>query len=118
MTPEAKIKKEIVAYLKSLGDRCWYAPYVQNGYGKNGVPDYLVCYRGRFLALEVKKEGGKPTPWQTYQIAAIDAALGIAGVVTSAADVRKLLRKIEDRIEAEAEAVRDVWEAAEACGPR
>ena len=95
MTPEAKIKKEIVAYLKSLGDKCWWAPYVQNGYGKSGVPDYLVCYRGRFLALEVKKEGGKPTPWQTYQIAAIDKAGGRAEVVWSAEQVHELVNNME-----------------------
>ena len=101
MTPEAKIKKEIVAYLKSLGDKCWWAPYVQNGYGKNGVPDYLVCYRGRFLALEVKKEGGKPTPWQTHQIAAIKAADGQALVVSGWGLVALAIATINDECAAD-----------------
>ena len=95
MTPEARIKKEIVAYLKSLGDKCWWAPYVQNGYGKNGVPDYLVCYRGRFLALEVKKEGGKPTPWQTHQIEAIAEAGGVVEVVHSARAVQGIIAAVD-----------------------
>lgn len=85
MTPEAKIKKEITAYLKSVG--AWYDMPVRMGYGRRGVPDILVCYRGFFLGLEVKVQGRQLDPWQKREIAAIQAAGGRAAVVTSVAEV-------------------------------
>lgn len=93
MTPETKIKKEITAYLKSLGPKCWFAPYVQNGMGKAGVPDLLVCYRGRFIALEVKTFANKPTAWQAREIEAIRMADGGAYIVYSAAMVQGIIEE-------------------------
>lgn len=90
MTPETKTKHEIITYLNTLLE-CWHVAYHTMGYGKRGVPDRLVCYRGRFVALEIKAPGGKPTAWQERCIAEINAAGGVAAVVSSVAEVRKLI---------------------------
>ena len=88
-TPESKIKKEITAYLDSLGERCWWTSIIPMGYGKRGIPDILYCYRGRFLALEVKADATKDAlPWQKRQLAAISAAGGVACVVWSVEHVK------------------------------
>lgn len=61
MTPEAKVKTKIVAYLKSLRDGLrvplyWFSP-VGSMYGKAGVPDIIVCWGGMFVGIEVKAPG-------------------------------------------------------------
>lgn len=86
MTPETKVKKEIIAYIDTLQE-CWHVAFHTMGYGKRGVPDRLICYRGRFIALEIKAPGGKATPWQERCIAEINAAGGVAKVVDSVIDL-------------------------------
>lgn len=57
-----------------------------------GSSDLIGIYQGRFLAMEVKVPGKKPRPEQITFINAIIKAGGIAGVVTSRADVYALLK--------------------------
>jgi len=47
-----------------------------------GVPDLLVCYRGQFIALELKTDAGKLDPLQGYILDNIAKAGGISRVVT------------------------------------
>lgn len=94
MTPESKIKKEITAYLTSIG--AWYDNPVRTGYGRRGVPDIVVCYRGYFLAIEVKaSESKKPTLWQAREIAAVQAARGRAVVAWSVRQVQSQITLID-----------------------
>lgn len=96
MALERDIKREIVAYLDSLGDRCWHVAYFGGGYGRNGVPDRLCCYRGRFFAIEVKRDAKhKPTKWQEREIRAIIGAGGEAKVVWSVEQVREKIEEID-----------------------
>lgn len=64
--------------------------------GTPGCSDILACYRGRFLALEVKRDGGsKATPEQEAFLAAVRAAGGVGAVVRSVADVDAVLAAID-----------------------
>lgn len=56
-----------------------------------GSSDLIGIFKGRFLALEVKMHGKKPTPEQENFLRAVRENGGIAGVVRSIDDVRKLL---------------------------
>ncbi len=87
MKPEAKVKKEIKAWLDSLG-AYWFMP-VQTGMGINGTPDFLCCIQGRFLGIETKAPGKKPNPWQDREIARIRKAGGIAFWATSVEDAKQ-----------------------------
>ena len=78
MTPEGKVKQEIKEYLDSLGTDCWYYMPVPMGYGKRGVPDFIICYKGHFLAPETKRKGGKSEPWQEREQEAIRIAGGFS----------------------------------------
>ena len=89
-TPETKIKKEINKYLDSIPD-LFHFPVINNGYGKGGVPDRVICYRGRFIAIEVKALGKKATPRQEQRIDEIRAAGGGASVVWSVLDVQRVI---------------------------
>lgn len=59
----------------------------------NGVSDIIVCCKGRFVALELKAEGGKPSPHQLLFISKVEAKGGIGGVCYCLADVQALLEK-------------------------
>jgi hypothetical protein len=81
MTPEGKIKKLINDVLASYPESYVYMP-VPYGYGPSTL-DYLICHYGRFIAIEAKKPGGKPTDRQELIIAQIQTAGGDAFVIDS-----------------------------------
>lgn len=81
MTPEGKLKKQIDKLLKSYGKHIWYFKPVSSGMGKHGVPDYIICIRGKFLAVEAKADGGKTTALQELQLRQIGEAGGYPMVV-------------------------------------
>jgi len=54
---------------------------IGTGYGNSGVPDFLCCVRGRFLAIEAKAGKGKTTALQDKNIKQIIASGGLAIVV-------------------------------------
>jgi len=53
MTPEGKVKAEIVDYLKTMRPDIWY--YCAQDRFTAGIPDIICCYRGRFIGIEVKR---------------------------------------------------------------
>jgi|TARA_B110000977_G_scaffold120618_1_gene155233 hypothetical protein len=79
MTPEAKVKKKVVAHLKTLGAYYFYP--VTGGFGNSGVPDIIGCYGGTFFGIECKAGKNKPTPLQEKNLSAIKANDGIAIVI-------------------------------------
>jgi Holliday junction resolvase len=79
MTPEAKVKKKVVAHLKELGAYYFYP--VTGGYGGSGVPDIIGCYKGRFFGIECKARRNKPTALQEKNLRDIKNMGGIALVV-------------------------------------
>ena len=78
LTPEGKVKKKIVAYLKEIG--AYYFFPATGGYGKSGVPDIVGCHKGRFFGIECKAGNNKPTELQKHQLKLIADAGGIATV--------------------------------------
>jgi Holliday junction resolvase len=79
VTPEAKVKKKVVAILKQYGAYFFYP--VTGGYGRSGVPDIIVCHKGRFIGIECKAGNNKPTPLQEQNLNAIQAAGGTSLVI-------------------------------------
>lgn len=55
---EADVKKAVKAFLKERG-AWWFMP-VPGGYSRRTV-DFLICYWGRFIAVETKRPGVKDT---------------------------------------------------------
>jgi len=79
LTPERRVKDKVKKVLKELG--AYYAMPATGGYGSSGVPDFLVCFRGRFIGIECKANGGKPTALQEKNLDDIRKNNGIAFVV-------------------------------------
>lgn len=78
-TPEVKVKNKIKAILKEHG--VYYAMPIGTGYGNAGVPDFLCCVDGIFLAIEAKANGGMPTALQEKNLRDIEAAGGVTCVL-------------------------------------
>lgn len=79
MTPEAKVKKKVKQILDGFG--CYHFMPFTAGYGKSGVPDIIVCYRGRFIGIECKAGDGKTTALQNLNITQIRENQGLAIIV-------------------------------------
>ena len=71
---EAQVKKEIKRRLDAAG--AWYFMPVPTGYGRRGIPDFICCVKGRFLAIEAKADGKMPSKWQERELRAIEKAHG------------------------------------------
>lgn len=78
-TPESKVKAKVKKVLEQLG--AYYAMPIGTGFGNAGVPDFLVCYQGRFIGIECKAGGNTPTKLQEYNMVRIWKSGGVAIVV-------------------------------------
>lgn len=79
MAQEKNFEDKIKKFLDSQG--CWYVKYFANRMTKVGIPDILACVNGRFVAIEVKAQNGKPSELQLYHIKKIREAGGIAFIL-------------------------------------
>ena len=90
---EKEIVTAILKYLRGLPHCfCWK----EHGgmYGTGGIPDIICCYLGRFVAFEVKQVGKKATALQMLKVRQMNNAGGVAQVVYSLDDVKKIIVKI------------------------
>lgn len=78
-TPESKVKAKIKKLLAEHD--VYYAMPIGSVFGNSGVPDFLCCINGYFLAIEAKAKGNKPTALQEKHLKDIREAGGTAIVV-------------------------------------
>lgn len=79
MTPEKKVKEKVKTILKKLN--AYYCMPATGGYGASGVPDILACYKGKFIGIETKANGNKPTALQQKHLRDISITGGISLVI-------------------------------------
>jgi hypothetical protein len=97
---EASIQQDIIEYLRGQG------AYVRNMPGTaitgKGTADLLVCYRGRFVAIEVKRPDGSygETRQQAVRRRQVVKAEGVSVVVTCIGDVATALRQLDKELAA------------------
>lgn len=81
-TPEGKVKKKLLDFLKSLGGDCFFYMPVQNGMGQTGIPDVMAIIKGVPFAFECKATPKQhPTVLQAYALDRIHRSCGLAWVV-------------------------------------
>jgi Holliday junction resolvase len=93
-TPEKIVKDKVVSVLKS--EDVYYFFPATHGFGRSGVPDIVCCVSGKFLAIECKANGNKPTALQIREIESIRRNDGVAIVVdeTNWDMVRDLVKRL------------------------
>jgi len=94
---EKDVTAAITRYLKTV-PHCFFWKEHGGAYGTSGIPDIIVCYRGRFLGLEVKQPGNRLSRLQEIALERIRAAGGCAHMVTSAGEVKGIIKKLEEEL--------------------
>jgi pantoate kinase len=94
MTPEGKVKAKIKAILKA--HNIYYAMPIGAGYGNSGVPDFLCCVNGMFLAIEAKAGKGVATALQLKNLDAIEKCGGHPMIIRED-NLQYLITVIEER---------------------
>ena len=78
-TPEKKVKDKVKAVLSTHG--VYYFMPATHGYGSSGVPDIAACMKGRFIGIECKANGNKPTALQLKNLNDIKSTGGMSILV-------------------------------------
>lgn len=95
MQPEARISQAIRNLVKHRGGfafKVW-----GNAQMLAGLPDVICCYRGLFVAFEVKTPVGELSNRQRYVLRRIERCGGIVAVPRSVEDAEKILDAIDWR---------------------
>ena len=89
---EQTIQKSIIKYLKTKA----YVVKIVSA-SKSGIPDLLVCYKGKFIALEVKTPDKKNnvSDLQQHNINEIIRNGGLAFVVWELNQVKDIIKGLE-----------------------
>lgn len=97
-TPEGKVKKQLLDFLKTFSDDCFYYMPVQNGMGQSGIPDVMAIINGVPFAFECKATPKQhPTTLQAMALDRIHKAGGFAWVVDN--ESIKLVLEILSKID-------------------
>ena len=78
-TPEKKVKDKVKKLLAEHG--AYHFMPSTHGYGSSGIPDIAACLHGRFIGIECKANGGKPTALQLKNLRELSSAGGISVLV-------------------------------------
>jgi hypothetical protein len=97
MAIEGTLKEKVKKLLTERG--AWYYMPVPMGYGRRGIPDFLACYRGVFIAPETKVPKKEAKPWQERELGAINGAGGEAFVCKDISQLKNLLDFIDKRLD-------------------
>lgn len=89
--PETLIQDKVVDYLNERRILHWRMSGATN---LAGFPDLLLCYKGHFVALEIKTDDGAPTEQQLKVIKDINKNGGFGLIVKSVEDVEVALKMI------------------------
>lgn len=93
MQPEYRIVQSIKKLIRSRGG--WCVKIHGGPYQDAGTPDILACYRGRFIAVEVKTSRGVARPEQKITQQAITGSGGYAIITHLIGDVADVLDTID-----------------------
>ena len=92
-TPEGKVKNEIKKVLTKRG--VWFFMPVAGPFGRHGIPDFICCYKGNFLAIEAKAPKGQPTELQLETLSQISSADGWTVIAYDGETVDSVLTAID-----------------------
>jgi hypothetical protein len=93
MTPEGKTKNKIKKLLAQHPEAYVYMP-VPSGYGMVSL-DFLICYRGQFVAIEAKAPGKKPTKLQELTMENMRKAGAVTFVVSDELTLNEFAQFLE-----------------------
>lgn len=93
MQPEYRVVQNMKKLIRSRGG--WCVKIHGGPYQDTGTPDILACYKGRFIAIEVKTSRGVTRPEQKITQRAITGSGGYALITHMIGDVADALDAID-----------------------
>jgi penicillin-binding protein-related factor A (putative recombinase) len=94
---EKNIVDAIKQYLKTL-PKCFFFKEHGGVYGQTGIPDLIICYKGQFIAVEVKTPTGVISEIQKHTIQKINNSDGLAIIAYSVDDVKTAINVIDNEV--------------------
>lgn len=94
MQPEYRIARKMKKLIRSRGG--WCVKIHGSPYQDRGTPDILACYRGQFIAIEVKTSRGTPEPEQLVAQRQILKAGGESLITHKVEEVKGVLDAIDE----------------------
>ena len=91
---EKQIQNKILKFLRNHGG---YWRKISDKYNI-GMPDVVGCYRGVFVAIEIKAMGKVTTPKQQYELQQIKEQGGNILIAYDVASVEKLIKGIDKKL--------------------
>lgn len=99
---ENSLQSSILEYLKGnprksiKGIGGWWLNFHGGSvYMPRGIPDIIGCFKGRFVALEVKRPDEQPTTIQEKTLELLQAAGAVTGVVHNVDEVKEIIGKVK-----------------------
>lgn len=85
---------KVIPFLKTLANTVSF-PIQQVAI--SGDPDFMLCCRGRFVGLELKRKGQKPRPLQNFKLGEIVRTGGVALAADpdNWASIKELLTRLD-----------------------
>ena len=93
MAKEQDIQTSIINYISSIGGLAIKQNQI-GIYATAGVPDIIACLKGKFIGIEVKRPGEKPTKIQESYIKTINDIGGLAFWADNLDDVKEKLKEL------------------------
>ena len=90
---ESDIQTKILRWAEKLPE-VWIVKYPGGTYGRKGIPDLLLSVKGKFLAIEVKKPGGKPTQMQLLEQEKIRSTGSRSEIVESFVEAKLIVLEV------------------------
>jgi hypothetical protein len=92
---EKELKSDVIKEVRRRGGWVFEQPMSKKTRGRPGVPDLIICYRGYFLAAELKATGGTMSQEQAQEAVGIRKAMGRFVLAYSVNDVVEALLGID-----------------------
>ena len=89
---ERYTQRQIIEFLERQPDIWWLKTPPEC---RNGVPDLIGCFRGRFFGWELKSQDGKLTTLQQVEQGRILLARGQYRVMRSTEDARRAIEELK-----------------------
>lgn len=89
---ERSQNRKVAVWLKGKG--IYFIKHYGCAYSRVGVPDFLICLEGKFVGVEMKDRGKKPTVRQEIELNKIRELGGIAAWFDNAEDAINWLEEL------------------------
>lgn len=93
---ESDLSKKARKYFDTLKPDLLAIKKDQGRYSQRGISDWILCYQGRTIFIELKVGDNKPTPLQSNFLREAREAGAIAVVCRSMDEIRHTIKEVEN----------------------